>query len=100
MGAAFVWFFVPETKRLTLEEMDVIFGSQGTAEADLERMRDINREIGLDALLTGIGGGEGGGERRQEGKETHVFEEEEKREMVEGNLHVERNDEKGMTLDN
>lgn len=21
MGAAFVWFFVPETKRLTLEEM-------------------------------------------------------------------------------
>ncbi|PSS15264.1 hypothetical protein M430DRAFT_51875 [Amorphotheca resinae ATCC 22711] len=100
MGAAFVWFFVPETKRLTLEEMDVIFGSQGTAEADLERMRDINREIGLDALLTGIGGAEGGGEKKQEGKETHVFEEEEKREMVEGNLHVERNDEKGMTLDN
>jgi len=27
-GAAFVWFFVPETKRLTLEEMDVIFGSE------------------------------------------------------------------------
>jgi hypothetical protein len=55
-GAAFVWFFVPETKRLTLEEMDVIFGSQGTAQADTERMDEINREIGLDALLrAGVG---------------------------------------------
>jgi len=51
MGAAFVWFFVPETKRLTLEEMDVIFGSQGTAQADFERMDEINREIGLFTLL-------------------------------------------------
>lgn len=51
IGAAFIWFFVPETKRLTLEEMDVIFGSQGTAQADFERMAEINREIGLDALL-------------------------------------------------
>jgi hypothetical protein len=40
-GAAFVWYYVPETKRLTLEEMDVIF----------ERMTEINREIGLDAIL-------------------------------------------------
>jgi len=51
IGAAFIWFFVPETKRLTLEEMDVIFGSEGTAQADFERMAEINREIGLDALL-------------------------------------------------
>lgn len=51
MGAAFVWWFVPETKRLTLEEMDVIFGSEGTARADFERMEEINKEIGLDALL-------------------------------------------------
>jgi hypothetical protein len=50
-GAAFVWYYVPETKRLTLEEMDVIFGSQGTAQADFERMAEINREIGLDAIL-------------------------------------------------
>ncbi|KAI9815950.1 MAG: hypothetical protein M1827_001942 [Pycnora praestabilis] len=51
MGAAFIWFFVPETKRLTLEEMDVVFGSQGTAQADAERFAEINKEIGLDAMI-------------------------------------------------
>jgi hypothetical protein len=30
-GAGVVWRFVPEIKRLVLEEMDVIFGSEGTA---------------------------------------------------------------------
>lgn len=51
IGAAFIWFYVPETKRLTLEEMDVIFGSPGTAQADNERIEEINREIGLDRIL-------------------------------------------------
>ncbi|RQM08432.1 hypothetical protein DH86_00000442 [Scytalidium sp. 3C] len=53
LGAAFIWFMVPETKRLTLEEMDIVFGSQGTAQADFERMEEIEREIGLDVLLRG-----------------------------------------------
>ena len=33
LGAVFLWFYVPETKRLTLEEMDVVFGSVGVARA-------------------------------------------------------------------
>ena len=32
-GTAFIWFGIPETKRLTLEEMDILFGSVGVAEA-------------------------------------------------------------------
>jgi len=51
LGAAFVWFFLPETKRLTLEEMDLVFGSPGTAQADFERMTEINEEIGLNRFL-------------------------------------------------
>lgn len=53
IGAAFIWFFVPETKRLTLEEMDTVFGSEGIAQADFERMEEINRDIGLTAILMG-----------------------------------------------
>ena len=44
---------VPETKRLTLEEMDLVFGSSGVAAADRERMTQINREIGLDTRSYG-----------------------------------------------
>ncbi|KAF5967997.1 quinate transporter protein [Fusarium bulbicola] len=51
IGAAFIWFVVPETKRLSLEEMDIIFGSEGTALADNERMAEINREIGLESII-------------------------------------------------
>lgn len=57
LGAAFIYFFVPETKRRTLEEMDAVFGSEGTAAADIERMREINDEIGLSAMLAGAGHG-------------------------------------------
>ncbi|KZL63615.1 quinate permease [Colletotrichum incanum] len=51
LGAAFIWFFVPETKRLSLEEMDLVFGSEGAAAADFERMEEINNEIGLSEVL-------------------------------------------------
>jgi len=53
IGSLFIWFFVPETKGLTLEEMDIIFGSVGTAQADAERMREVNKEVGLDQLVHG-----------------------------------------------
>ena len=33
--------------------MDIVFGSSGVAQADRERMAQINHEIGLDARLRG-----------------------------------------------
>ena len=48
--------------------MDVVFGSQGVAQADMERMDAINREIGLDAILRGnsLNGAEADGEPTDE----------------------------------
>jgi hypothetical protein len=51
MGAAFIWIFFPETKGLSLEEMDTLFGSFGFAAADEERMREINKEVGLEEVV-------------------------------------------------
>ncbi|SPO06149.1 related to quinate transport protein [Cephalotrichum gorgonifer] len=65
LGAGFIWFVVPETKRLTLEEMDIIFGSEGAAQADFERMEEINAEIGLTAMLHSAAvGGSGSDEKK------------------------------------
>ena len=49
MGGAFVYFFVPETKDKTLEELDVYFGGDksSVAAADKERMERINESLGL-----------------------------------------------------
>ena len=47
VGGLFILFLVPETKGLSLEEMDDVFGSAGLAAADLQRQEDINRRIGL-----------------------------------------------------
>lgn len=33
--------------------MDIIFGSEGAAQKDQERMAEINHEIGLTALMYG-----------------------------------------------
>lgn len=98
LGAAFIWWGVPETKRLgceyfsvfmgnerwrvsccfplfscypmqlqkflnhacmtnskltnqTVEEMDLVFGSEGVGRGDLERMEAVRREVGLDRIL-------------------------------------------------
>ena len=39
MGGVFVWLGMPETKRLSLEEMDILFGSRGVAEAVSPRLQ-------------------------------------------------------------
>jgi len=48
LAAGFVWWFVPETKNRTLEEMDEIFGDPaGSAVEDRQRLNKIYLELGL-----------------------------------------------------
>lgn len=48
LAAAFVYFLVPETKNLTLEEMDEVFGDEaGTGVEDRNRLNKIYIELGL-----------------------------------------------------
>ncbi|TFK81254.1 general substrate transporter [Polyporus arcularius HHB13444] len=49
LGGLFIMFFVPETKGLTLEEMDEVFGSAGMAAGETARFVEIEKRIGLDA---------------------------------------------------
>ena len=47
-----VYFFVPETRFKTLEEMDVVF-NDSTGAMDKVRMERIRREVGLDDEVVG-----------------------------------------------
>ena len=54
-GAVFIYFVLPETKGLSLEEMDILFGSVGVAEREKERWREVHDEVGLTAILARAG---------------------------------------------
>ncbi|KAI0787717.1 general substrate transporter [Fomes fomentarius] len=49
VGGLFILFLVPETKGLSLEEMDEVFGSAGMAAGEHQRFIEIEKRIGLDA---------------------------------------------------
>ncbi|KAJ5484707.1 hypothetical protein N7539_004695 [Penicillium diatomitis] len=55
IGAAFIYFAVPETKNLTLEEMDEVFGDEaGNAIEDRNRLLHIYTDLGLIGSETPI----------------------------------------------
>ncbi len=54
IGGIFVFFFVPETKDRTLEELDIYFGGDDSSisQADNARMQRINESLGLVGVQT------------------------------------------------
>jgi hypothetical protein len=53
--AFFVWFLVPETKHIALEEIDVLFGGQNHTEkgGDLLNVEDPHHaQIGVDNVIS------------------------------------------------
>lgn len=56
-GATYVFFFVPETKGRTLDEMDELFGdNSGRARADAAVLEQAFRDVGL-LKAAGLEGG-------------------------------------------
>lgn len=54
VGIAWVYFYLPETKGTSLEEMDRVFKSN-TGERDAELMREAQRDVGLTDFLERMG---------------------------------------------
>lgn len=52
-GFFWVWFFIPETKGRSLEEMDHVFGSH-TGEEDAILLAEARRDVGLTEYLRQI----------------------------------------------
>lgn len=59
VGIAWVWFYLPETKNATLEDMDRIFKSH-TGERDAQLMEEAQREVGLIDYMDGRDNGKAG----------------------------------------
>jgi hypothetical protein len=68
-GAAFIWLAFPETKGLSLEEMDLLFGSVGLAEKEKERWAEVHAEVGLTDLLARAGVDVGAHDRHGSGSD-------------------------------
>ncbi|GKU12277.1 mfs quinate [Fusarium langsethiae] len=51
-GILWVWFFLPETKNASLEEMDRVFKSRA-GEQDAELLREVQAEVGLLGSASG-----------------------------------------------
>ncbi|KAH7099832.1 general substrate transporter [Auriculariales sp. MPI-PUGE-AT-0066] len=53
LGGVFIWFLCPETKGLSLEEMDAAFGDTGArlAAEDRARQQAIHKRLGLDTFF-------------------------------------------------
>jgi MFS family permease len=50
-GILWVWFYLPETKNKTLEEMDRVFGSH-SSEEDAKMLAEAESDVGLTAFLS------------------------------------------------
>jgi len=78
LGGLFVMFFVPETKGVSLEEMEEVFGNAtGMAAEDAKRMDVINRRLGL--VSDGVAGDEKKTPDAEAGSSEHRESEEEKK---------------------